>query len=165
MRKSLSDSTRIEVNNGTLCVGAGAALQCAEDRDVYTTSGAAVHGVELHSFVPWFTIKRRAQIGMNLGIGAVMAAGGTVTKKSLTHNVVFDPATRQQTLVPSETTTQLDGKAFLDDLGVPSILPVAKLELAVTGILTRSLKVRASGGINLPGVQRFSVTAIYLFGS
>ena len=55
------------------------------------------------------------------------------------------------------------GKALLKDLGLLSILPVGKLELAVTGVLTRSLKVRASGGINVPGTQRFSVTAVYLF--
>lgn len=163
VRKNLSDATRIEVDRGPSCVIVGAASQCGDNRDTYTTSGTAVHGVELHGFIPWFTIKRRAQVGVNLGLGAVTAAGGTTTKTSVTHTPNVDPVTRQPTLVRQQTTTELNGKELLEGLGLLTILPVAKLELAVTGVLTRSLKVRASGGINVPGTQRFSVTAVYLF--
>ena len=165
LRKTLSDSTRIDISNGDTCINVGATLQCGANRDVYTTSGVAFNGLELHKFVSWYTIKRRAQIGMNLGIGAMMISGGTVNKATTTTSIGFDPATRQNVLMTAQSTTTLDGKGFLEDLGVPSILPVAKLELAVTGILARNFKVRASGGVNLPGVQKFSVTAIYLFGN
>jgi hypothetical protein len=165
VRKSLSDSTRIDINNGETCISAGSATQCGVNREVYTTKGVAFQGLELHKFVPWFTIKRRAQIGMNLAIGAMMVSGGSVTKTSTITTAGFDTVARQQTLATVQNTTDFDGKGFLDDLGVPSILPIAKLEFAVTGILARNLKVRASAGMNLPGVQRFSVTAVYLFGS
>ena len=124
----------------------------------------AFNGLELHKFVPWFTIKRRAQIGMNLGIGAMMVSGGTVTKTSTVTSSVFDPSTRQHSLTTTQSASTFDGKGFLEDLGVPSILPLAKVELALTGILARNFKVRASGGLNLPGVQRFSISAIYLLG-
>jgi hypothetical protein len=163
-RKSLSDSTRIEIDNGESCASFGAAVQCGPNRDVYTTRGGAFQGVELHKFVPWVTIKRRAQIGMNLGLGAMTVSGGRVTKSSTSTTFQFDPVTRQNVLSTTQSTEELDGKGFLEDLGVPSILPVAKLELAVTGILARNFKVRASGGVNLPGAQVFSVTGIYLFG-
>ena len=164
LRKTLSDSTRIDISNGDTCFSAGAALQCGANRDVYTTSGVAFNGLELHKFVPWFTIKRRAQIGMNLGIGAMMVSGGTVTKTSTVTSSVFDPSTRQNSLTTTQSASTFDGKGFLEDLGVPSILPLAKVELALTGILARNFKVRASGGLNLPGVQRFSISAIYLLG-
>lgn len=163
-RKTFSDSTRIDISNGDVCINVGAALQCGPNRDVYTTSGLAFHGVELHKFVPWFTIKRRVQLGMNLGLGAMVVSGGTVTKSSEATTFEFDQAGRQPVLRTAESTTTLDGKGFLEDLGVPTTLPVAKFELAMTGILTEKLKVRVSGGINLPGVQKFSVTGIYFFG-
>lgn len=163
-RKTVSDSTRIDISNGDACINVGATLQCGPNRDVYTTSGLAFHGVELHKFVPWFTIKRRVQFGMNLGLGAMVVSGGTVTKTSAATTFEFDPATRQTVLRTTESTVTLDGHGFLEDLGVPSALPVAKFELAMTGILTEKLKVRVSGGINLPGAQKVSVTAVYFFG-
>lgn len=165
VRKTVSDSTRIDINNGDACISVGATVQCSPNRDVYTTGGLAFHGVELHKFVPWFTIKRRVQVGMNLGLGAMVVTGGTVTKSSVASTVEFDPGARQGLLRTARSTTTLDGKSFLDDLGVPSTLPTAKLELAMTGIVTTKLKVRASGGVNLPGVQRFSVTAVCFFGN
>jgi hypothetical protein len=163
-RKRFSDATRIAIDNGSSCFDNGATSQCFDDTTVYTTSSVAVHGLELHKFVPWFTIKQRAQIGMNLGVGAMTVAGGTVTKTATTTDVTFDPRTFRPSVSQGTTTEILDGKAFLEDLGVPAILPLAKIELAVTGIVTDNFKVRASGGVNLPGVQRLAVTAIYLFG-
>lgn len=164
VRKRFSDATRIAIDNGGPCFGDGVTEQCVEDSTVYTTSKVTVHGLELHKFVPWFTIRQRAQVGMNLGVGAMAVAGGTVTKTATTSDVTFDPRTFRPSVSTGATTEVLDGKAFLADLGVPTILPSAKIELAVTGILADNVKVRASGGVNLPGVQRFAVTAIYLFG-
>lgn len=159
IRKRFSDATRIALDNGSSCID----TQCFDDTTVYTTSKVTVHGLELHKFVPWFTIKQRAQIGMNLGIGAMTVASGTVTKTATTTDVTFDPRTFRPSMSSGTITEVLDGKAFLKDLGVPTILPTAKIELAVTGIVADNFKVRASGGVNLPGVQRFALTAIYLF--
>lgn len=159
-RKRVSDVTRIELNQGTSCIDG----QCYDDATVYSTNRLAVHGLEVHKFVPWFTIKQRAQVGMNLGLGAMAVAGGSVTKTTITSDIDIDPRTFRPAVSSATNTEVLDGKTFLEDLGVPSVLPMAKIELAVTGIVADNLKVRASGGVNLPGVQRFSVTAIYLFG-
>lgn len=40
------DSTRIDISNGDACIDVAATLQCGPNRDVYTTSGLAFHGVE-----------------------------------------------------------------------------------------------------------------------
>lgn len=163
-RKSLSDSTRVITSGSEYCIGQNGADQCVSGTGTYTTRGAALHGAELHAFIPWFRIKERVQVGMTLGAGAMVPTGGTVTKRSEDFDVSFDPTNGQAVLTPTEQVTELDAKAFLEDLGVPTVLPTMRLELAVTGSVTPYLKVRASGGINLPGTQIFSVTAIYLFG-
>jgi hypothetical protein len=44
----------------------------------------------------------------------------------------------------------------------PELYPLGKIE-AVGGILAPRLKVRASGGLNYPGTQIFSLGVVYLF--
>jgi hypothetical protein len=44
------------------------------------------------------------------------------------------------------------------------VVPLGRLELAVAAIVMPGLKVRASGGINYPGVATFTVGGVYLFG-
>jgi hypothetical protein len=46
-----------------------------------------------------------------------------------------------------------------------SVLPLADVEAAVAVIVAPGLKLRAQGGLNLPGYRVFSVTAVYLFGA
>lgn len=163
-RKTVADSTRIDLDDGETCISVNAGLQCAPNRTVYTTSGAALHGVELYKFLSWGTIKRRVQIGNGLGLGALTVAGGSVTKDVTSASVDFNNATRQLTLVTAQTSEQLDGKSFLKDLGVPSVLPTLKLDFGLTAVVTRNVKLRATAGVHLPGVTLFSASAIYLFG-
>jgi hypothetical protein len=109
-------------------------------------------------------IKQRVQFGMNLAGGAAVHASGTVTRTSTTTYTTFDPATRRISMSADRTTTVFDGPGFLEDLGLPRVLPVGKVELAIAGVVTRNVKIRASGGVNLPGMQSFSLTGIYFFG-
>ncbi len=42
------------------------------------------------------------------------------------------------------------------------MVPLFRLEIAGTGIVSSSFKVRVSGGVNFPVTQAFSVQGIYL---
>jgi hypothetical protein len=54
-------------------------------------------------------------------------------------------------------------------IGIPGVgplrvVPLAKLELTVAGLVAPGLKVRASGGFNFPGYQAGSISLVYFFG-
>jgi hypothetical protein len=119
-----------------------------DDGSRVTTKKNSILGGMIHRFVPFGTIKERVQIGMNIGIGAGQIRGEMVKAG------------------PGQTQTVIKGKEFLtiDDTNIP-VSPLAKLELSIGAILTPGLKIRANGGLNFPGYQKFSVTATYLFGA
>lgn len=113
-----------------------------------TTTGVTVRGIAIDKFAPFGTIKERVQIGMIFGIGAGQASG-TVQE--------FDKFTG--------LTEEIEAKHFFSPMGqeIP-VVPLARLELAVAAIVMPGLKIRASGGINYPGVARITLGAVYLFG-
>lgn len=113
-----------------------------------TTSGVVVRGIALDKFAPFGTIKERVQIGLVFGIG-VGQASGTVTE--------LDKDTA--------TTEEIEAKHFFSPVGQDlPVVPLARLELAVAAIVMPGLKLRASGGINYPGVATVALGAVYLFG-
>lgn len=121
----------------------------ADSRDfTRTTSGVTVRGVALDKFAPFGTIKERVQIGMIFGIGVGQASG------VVRH---LDKATG--------STVDVEAKRFFSPMGqeIP-VVPLARLELAVAAIVMPGLKIRASGGVNYPGVARITLGAVYLFG-
>ena len=111
----------------------------------YGTRGVVLTGVEAHKFTPFGTIRDRVQIGLDYGAG-VGVFDGVV-------DATVGVCTREVSV----------GDA-LDPWGI-GIVPIGRLELAVAVIAAPGLKVRAKGGVNFPGVQRFSVSASYLFGA
>jgi hypothetical protein len=132
----------------------------------FTTTDASLRGVELHKYANFGTIKERVQIGMIFG-GGIGQLRGTVNRAA----VVYD----------GNSTTgnedDLGGEiGRVNEPGIPATelfaplgfeieyVPLFRTELAVTGIVAPGLKVRASGGFNMPGTQIFSVSAIYFFG-
>lgn len=162
LRRTLSDSTRLDITEADTCISIDSIRQCGPNRNVYTMRGFSLHGAELHRFVPWFTIKRRAQLGVNIGLGALVASGGTVTKVSTATTAEFDTVTRRNVLTTIQSTATLDSRGFLQDRDIPSVLPTARLELALTGIVSRNVKVRASSGISFPGSALLTVGIVYL---
>ena len=113
-----------------------------------TTSGVTVRGIAIDKFAPFGTIKDRVQIGMIFGIG-VGQASGTVRE--------FDKDTG--------ITEDIEAKHFFSPMGqeIP-VVPLGRLELAVAAIVMPGLKLRASGGVNYPGIAAITVGAVYLFG-
>lgn len=112
------------------------------------TSGVTVRGIAIDKFAPFGTIKDRVQIGMIFGIG-VGQASGTVRE--------FDKDTG--------VTEVIEAEKFFSPMGqeIP-VVPLGRLELAVAAIVMPGLKVRASGGINYPGIATVTLGAVYLFG-
>ena len=111
----------------------------------YVTDGVALSGVEVHKFSPFVTVAGTVQVGLEYGGGVGMLAGDAV-------------ATNRPDIGTRDVTDALRAH------GIP-IVPLARAELAAAVIAAPGLKVRIKGGLNFPGLQTFSVTINYLFGS
>ena len=124
----------------------------------FTTTDTSLLGVELHKYANFATIRDRVQIGMIFG-GGIGQLRGTVNR----HAEVFinegqaDIVNFNESVVASELFAPLGFEI--------EYVPLFRTELAVTGIVAPGLKVRASGGLNMPGTQIFSISAIYYFGA
>ncbi len=142
VRKAVKDGSHLTRSISCDFPGCGESL---------TTSGAVLNGVEVHKFAPFVTIKKRAQIGVNIA-GGVGALGGTV------HQVLLSPSLFADQDLPAKVLFRPGGYEI-------DVVPLIKLELAATAILGPDLKLRVSGGLNTPGYQKFSMTLVYLFGA
>jgi hypothetical protein len=90
------------------------------------------------------------QIGMNFA-GGVAQLKGTVQARSVSAGRTVIQQTESKELF-SPWGQQLD------------VVPLAKIELAVAVILGPDVKVRAGGGLDFPGYDRFNIAVVYLFG-
>lgn len=109
---------------------------------------AEMLGVEVHKFIP-FARPGRTQIGVLVGGGIAQLRGfvtgayiaGTTARFTLPFPEAFSVAERE-----------IDW------------LPIGRAELAVATLVGERLKVRVSGGFNMPGFQVASVSLSYLLG-
>jgi hypothetical protein len=103
-------------------------------------------GLEFHQYQPFRTWRERVQLGM-VGAVGVGWLRGRVSKRTITEEgdvESFDANVGE--LFPPST----------------SVVPLARLEIVVAGIVMPSLKVRAGGGFSMPGYHTFAVTVMYL---
>ena len=127
----------------------------------YYLSDVAFLGVEAHKYVPFGTIKRRVQIGMNFGGGMVSPKGSAenhiVTTKTTTRNgqVVDVSQSRTKKVITVK-------EAFKEADALTTGL-TGRFEAIVGVIVTEHLKVKAGGGLNFPGQHKFTIGAAYLF--
>jgi hypothetical protein len=120
-----------------------------------TTSNTSLLGVEVHKFAPFGTIRQRVQIGISVG-GGIASMRGTLTKLN---------RERVGTIDIHQTLEDVKASELFQPGGTKlKVVPIGRLELAVAGILGPGLKVRAGGGLNLPGYSSLSVEFLYLFG-
>jgi hypothetical protein len=125
----------------------------------FTTTDTSLLGVELHKYANFATIKDRVQIGMIFG-GGLGQLRGTVNRHA---EVIINAGDVGQIENFNESVAATE---LFAPLGFEiEWVPLFRTELAVTGIVAPGLKVRASGGFNMPGTQIFSVSAIYFFGA
>lgn len=158
VRKNVKDGSRA-VDAAASCYSVGNAPDICLPT-TYTPVDVSAQGVEIHKYVPFVTIKQRVQLGLNLAAG-VGKLSGQVEERRPEFDFVFDPSGRTVTPVVSETVEISDAKTLL---GGYDIVPLVKFEMAAAVLVAPGLKVRVSGGINVPGYRTFAVTTTYLFG-
>lgn len=127
----------------------------------YTSRDTTLLGAEAHRFVAFGTISERVQIGMNLAIGVGQLRGSIDRSAVFFSGTVANPGVQAAAFEAQP----VEAKMLFAPWGRQvDWVPLGKVEFAVGGILTPSLKIRASGGFNMPGTQIFSINALYLFG-
>ena len=152
VRKTLKDGSRVERGLGRSCFGD---FGCVEDGTVYLARQVSLIGVEIHKFIPFGTIKRRVQIGMNVA-GGVAQVRGTAERHQFFPNFAEHPQYGYWIgLAQGEEVQEVGARELF--LGEVKTLPLGKIEVAVAAIL--------APGINVPGYEVAAVTFVYLFGA
>jgi hypothetical protein len=126
--------------------------KCFTQGESRITRNVVLNGLEVHKFVPFGTIKRRVQIGVNFGFGF-----GSLSGESETHR--YDVTQIQNQLQQVHQVTIEPAK----NLTPLSYVPTIKIQAAVAGIVMRGLKIRAAGGVGFPGNNVFTLTGVYFF--
>ena len=136
IHKRLSKTSTIEVEGSTSVL-----TVVADDAEMI--------GVEVHRFLPFARVGERTQIGVNLGGGVAQlrgfVSGVYVTSTSATFTLPFSQA------------FDIAGRQI-------DYLPIGRAELAAAALVGERLKLRVSGGFNMPGFQVVSVSFSYLLG-
>lgn len=141
IRKDVSDRSNVSRPSGQ-CLGCGQFL---------TSPDVRMTGIEFHRFMPFGTLKDRVQIGMTF-------AGGVAELKG---------SVRVDAVTPAGTDTQsVEAKnVFAPWMHNLRVVPLGRIELTGAAILGPGLKLRAGGGLDFPGYNRFNVALVYLFGA
>lgn len=156
IRKKLDAGSRLVIEDPRLeDFGTGETFLVSEDVLVQDVN---LQGIEWQRFVPFATIKRRVQIGMTFGVGIAQVEGTIVRRQSFAefNETTFD-------LVQASSETQEPAQQMV--IGESEYLPLGKIEISVGAIVAPGLKVRVSGGFNMPGVPAIGGTVVYLFGA
>jgi hypothetical protein len=129
----------------------------------YVYQNVRLNGIEANKFIPFVTIKRRLQIGVDLG-GGVGALKGTAEKQQPQND--FVPVRNAQGQIIGQTVVTTINTTIVPatELMVFDPTLIGRAEFAVAGILASRLKVRFSLGMNFPGSHTASIGASYFFG-
>jgi phage antirepressor YoqD-like protein len=109
---------------------------------------AEMLGVEAHRFIP-FTRINKVQVGVNLGAGIAQLRGFVTGSYVGTTSTDFT--------LPFPDALAVTGREI-------DWIPVGRAELAAATLVGERLKVRVSGGFNMPGFQVVSLSFSYLLG-
>jgi len=140
--------------------------ECYPEGDTYTFSDASWTGAMVHVFLPFATIHRTVQFGVSLGAGAAGVSGdATVESRRLSYTALSERFVRfhrdaNGQVIAEETTSTIPAK----DLVKNNPMPLVDAQLSVSANVAPGVKLRASGGLSLPGFQPVSISLVYLFG-
>jgi hypothetical protein len=125
-------------------------IEVEGSRDVLTVvaDDAELIGVEVHRFFP-FARAGRVQIGANLG-------GGIAQLRGFVSGVQLGTTSTSFTL-PFPDAFVVTGREI-------DWLPVGRAEIGAATLIGERLKIRVSGGFNMPGFQVVSLSFSYLLG-
>lgn len=122
--------------------------------DTQTMQDVYMRGVEFHSFIPFVTMANRVQIGVNVGGGIAFPEGTFVETRDFVSTVTgFPPQTDSFTEVRPA------------DEVMYKYVPLAKAEVQGAVIVAPGLKVKVSGGLNMPSAFTFRIGVVYLIGA
>ena len=155
IHKKFKDGSRVEKIDQKCNFSNG----CFLDGESFTTQGVAINGLEVHKFIPFVRIHERVQIGMNVAGGFGTFSGTLDDHEYKAEPVSFNqsgPPTGRQT----ETHTTKPARELID---IPAF-PIFKLQASVAVIASPAFKLRFQGGIDLPGYEIISITAVYFIG-
>jgi hypothetical protein len=126
----------------------------------FYNDNVVLNGIEANRLFVLGTIKKVVQIGIDLG-GGIGWMNGTAIRR-MTEPVIgnFTPPPANTTIVFPTNVTETEVPASTL-VGVDPV-PIGRAELAVGFILGNNVKVRASGGINVPGTHIFSISTTVL---
>jgi len=157
---------RMKVNDGSTVSDTEAQCEvfsngCFTFGEKRITRGVMLSGIKANKFVSFVTIKRRVQIGLNMGVGVGTFKGDVETHEYSADFVSFNQQTGKSTGRQTE-------KIFIEPataLFFSKWVPVGDLQAAAAVIVARGVKVRVAGGIGWPGDHVFTLSGVYLFGA
>jgi hypothetical protein len=115
------------------------------------TEDAEMLGAEVQRFFPFKRI-RRAQIGLNLGGGLAEMRGFATGTVRVQNGADVEAPIRFSDVL------ELAGRDI-------NVFPLGRAELGVATLVGDRVKVRVSGGFNMPGVQIASISVSWLLGT
>lgn len=121
-------------------------------QDVY------LDAIEFFAYIPFTTIKKRVQVGLNVGGGAGFPKG--TIEQTFVQTSTFTPPTG-----PPQTQTNTEVETGPAKDFIFGIQPLFRLEVIGAFIAAPGLKVTVGGGLNAPSMAAFSVGAVYLIGA
>ena len=125
------------------------AIEGSDDVLLVVADDAELLGLEVHRFFPFARAGEHVQIGANLG-GGIAQLRGFVTGS-------------YRGITSTDFTLRFP-EAFVAAGREIDWLPLARAELAAAALVGERLKVRVSGGFNMPGFQVVSLSFSYLLG-
>lgn len=185
IRKHIDDREPTTVQDGRSCQGTGTApgaplvVNCELMLSVRTPEALRMLGVEVHKYIAFVTIRERVQIGLNVAGGVAQGQGRFSTERFTTSfTCTFAPDQVPDfsgddpcgggVQGPDTSTPPVPGETepFTRLLNYDrNTIPIGKIEIAGTVILTPRIKIRLGGGMNFPGQTTIGVTGLYFFGS
>ena len=125
------------------------AIEGSDDVLLVVADDAELLGLEVHRFFPFARAGEHVQVGANLG-GGIAQLRGFVTGS-------------YRGITSTDFTLRFS-EAFVAAGREIDWLPLARAELAAAALVGERLKIRVSGGFNMPGFQVVSLSFSYLLG-
>jgi hypothetical protein len=129
--------------------------------EYFYNDNVVLNGIEANRLFVLGTIKSVVQIGIDLGGGIGWMNGTAIQRRTEpvsgnfppppANTTIFFPTIVTETEIPASTLVGVDP------------VPIGRAELAVGFILGKNVKVRASGGMNVPGTHIFSISTSVFF--
>jgi hypothetical protein len=162
VRRSFNeDSTQGGVQTSCFPFGNQNAQVCsANGTEYFYNDNVVLDGIEANKLIVFGTIKNVVQIGLDIGGGVGWMKGTAIERETRSGGNIGNPPPNTTTVLPTTVTETVVPAATLV---VVDPVPLGRVELAVGVILGTNVKVRASGGINVPGTHVFSISASVFF--